>query len=167
MTRQCNRRRFLGSTLAIGASAVAWPHSWTLGAQTKTTQSEPEGFFTLGRRKDHWWFITPEGKPFFSLGVNHIAPATMRSPENIHLWREKYGGSTIRWIKESVAPNLKSWGFNSVGWVQEVTVRQWRHSRAFTHEEYGLLDEREKPDEENVALMKAANEQITRWMDEL
>ncbi len=31
---------------------------------------------------------------------------------------------------------------------------------------YGLLDEQEKPDEENVALMKAANEQIARWMDE-
>jgi hypothetical protein len=84
--------------------------------------------------------ITPEGRPFFSLGVNHIDPATMRYPENIHLWREKYGGSNIRWIKESVAPNLKSWGFNSVGWVQEVTVRQWRHSRSFTYEEYQALD---------------------------
>jgi hypothetical protein len=29
-----------------------------------------------------------------------------------------------------------------------------------------LLDEQEKPDEENVALMKAANEQIARWMEE-
>ena len=138
MTISSNRRHFLGSALAL--AAAAWPFSRALGAPTKTTQSEPQGFFTLGRRKDHWWFITPNGKPFFSLGVNHIDPATMRYPENIHLWREKYDGSTLKWIKESVAPNLKSWGFNSVGWVQEVTVRQWRHSRAFTYEEYQALD---------------------------
>ena len=35
--------------------------------------------------------------------------------KHCHEWREKYGGSTIRWIKESVAPNLKKWGFNTVG----------------------------------------------------
>ena len=104
MTKPYNRRHFLGSAVALGASAAAWPFSRALGAPTKTTQSEPEGFFTLGRQKDHWWFITPNGKPFFSLGVNHIDPATMRYPENIHLWREKYDGSTLKWIKESVAP---------------------------------------------------------------
>lgn len=53
--------------------------------------------------------------------------------------KEKYGGSTVRWIKESVVPNLKSWGFNTVGWVQEVTVKQWRHSRPFTNDEYQAL----------------------------
>lgn len=31
---------------------------------------------------------------------------------------------------------------------------------------YGLMDEQEKSDEENVALMKAANEQIARRMKE-
>lgn len=109
-------------------------------SKTKTTQVEPGGFFTLGQRKEHWWLITPDEKPFFTLGMNHIDPATLRYPENIHIWREKYDGSTIRWIQESVAPNLKAWGFNSVGWVQEVTVREWQHSRAFTVDEYRALD---------------------------
>ncbi len=94
-----NRRQFLGSALAFGAGAAVWPFSQALGARAKTTQSEPEGFFTLGQRKGHWWLITPEGKPFFTLGVNHIDPATMRYPENIHLWREKYDGSTLKWIR--------------------------------------------------------------------
>ncbi len=105
-----------------------------------TTQTAPEGFFTLGQHRSRWWLITPDGQPFFSLGLNHIDPASLRYPENIHLWREKYGGSTGRWIRESVAPNLKQWGFNSVGWVQEVTVRRWRHSRPFTIDEYRALD---------------------------
>lgn len=109
-------------------------------AKARTTQVQPDGFFTLGRRDDHWWLVTPEGKPFFSLGLNHIDPASLRYPENIHIWRDKYGGSTERWIRESVAPNLKQWAFNTVGWVQEVTVLRWRHSRSFTNDEYRALD---------------------------
>ena len=125
------RRRFLSyATMAAAAGR---------GLQAQTTQSDPEGFFTLGRRDDHWWLITPDGEPFFSLGLNHIDPASLRYPENIHIWRDKYGGSTVRWIRESVAPNLKKWGFNTVGWVQEVTVRKWRHSRPFTNDEYQAL----------------------------
>lgn len=114
--------------------------SQVTATQGDTTQIEPEGFFTLGKENGHWWLITPEGKPFFSMGLNHIDPASLRYPENIDIWREKYGGSTLRWIRESLVPNLRSWGFNTVGWVQEVTVRQWRHSRAFTVDEYRALE---------------------------
>ncbi|MBC9866850.1 MAG: agarase [Opitutae bacterium] len=106
----------------------------------KTTQLDAKGFFTLGQVDGHWLLITPDGKPFFTLGLNHIDPATLRYPENIHLWRDKYDGSTLSWIKESVAPNLKAWGFNTVGWVQEVTVPKWQHSRPFTVDEYRALD---------------------------
>lgn len=135
------RRKFLKRMVAIGAAvSVASPSRFVEAAAVKTTQPEPDGFFTLGRRNQHWWLITPDGTPFFTIGVNHIDPATLRYPENIHIWREKYGGSTLRWIKQSIAPNLKAWGFNTVGWVQEVTVRQWRHSRSFTVDEYKALD---------------------------
>ncbi|NND07096.1 MAG: agarase [Saprospiraceae bacterium] len=98
-----------------------------------------KGYFTVDFRKKHWWLIAPDGTPFFTIGINHIDPASLRYPENIKIWREKYDGSMTKWLTESVAPNLKEWGFNSVGWVQEVTVRQWRHSRAFTYEEYKSL----------------------------
>ncbi|MDE0673411.1 MAG: hypothetical protein OXH72_16895, partial [Caldilineaceae bacterium] len=108
-------------------------------ARARTTQAQPDGFFTLGRRDNHWWLVTPDGKPFFSLGLNHIDPASLRYPENIHIWRDKYGGSTEHWIRESVAPNLKQWAFNTVGWVQEVTVLRWRHSRSF-RDLYTMVD---------------------------
>ena len=136
-----SRREFLKRTAALGAGLSASSCSqYALAAPIKTTQPEADGFFALGERNDHWWLITPDGEPFFTMGLNHIDPASLRYPENIDIWREKYGGSTIRWIKESVAPNLKDWGFNTVGWVQEVTVRKWRHSRAFTVDEYRALD---------------------------
>ena len=130
---------FGGASLRTREALAAVPNP-VAAAVTKTTQPEPDGFFTLGKHQDRWWLLTPDRNAFFSIGLNHIDPATLRYAENIKLWREKYGGSTIRWIKESVALNLKSWGFNTVGWVQEVTVRKWRHSRAFTVDEYRALD---------------------------
>ena len=133
------RRQFLTDTSLLAAGASVFAREQRADA-AETTQLDADDFFTLDQRDDHWWLITPDGDPFFTLGVNHIDPATLRYPENIHLWREKYGGSTIRWIRESVAPNLKAWGFNSVGWVQEVSVREWRHSRAFTVDEYRALE---------------------------
>ncbi len=113
-----------------------------LNAQTrlKTTQQSPEGFFTLGKEDDHFWFITPKGEPFFSLGINHIDPASSRYPENLHIWEEKYDGSTIKWIKKGVKPQLEEWGFNTMGWEQEVTVKKWQHSRSFTVDELNALD---------------------------
>lgn len=108
-------------------------------SMTTTTQTDPTGFFTLEQRAGRWWLLTPQRQPFFSLGLNHIDPATMRYPENIERWRDRYGSSTIRWIEESVAPHLRQWGFNTVGWVQEATVGQWQHSRSFTPYEYRAL----------------------------
>jgi len=127
------RRRFLKQSVLAATAACG-------SSVAKTTQAKPDGFFTLGQRDDHWWLISPDGEPFFTVGLNHIDPASLRYPENIHIWRDKYGGSTTRWIQESVSPNLKKWGFNTVGWVQEVTVRKWRHSRPFTNDEYRALD---------------------------
>ena len=42
------------------------------------TKGAPKGFFTLAQRQGHWWLIKPDGGPFFSLGLNHIDPASLR-----------------------------------------------------------------------------------------
>ena len=137
-----HRRDFI-----LRAGAIAAGFLWTGRAEravaaTATTQPEPDGFFTLGKRKGRWLLIDTNCRPFFSLGLNHIDPASLRYAENIHIWRSKYHGSHQRWLQESVAPNLESWGFNTVGWTQEAVTRgltNHRHSRAFTLEEYQWL----------------------------
>ena len=99
-------------------------------------------YFTLAERHGRWWLITPEGRPFFSLALNHIDSSPLRYPEAGDLWQSKYGNSTERWLKESVRPDLLNWGFNSVGWTQEVVIRGetiHRHSPSFTYEEYQWL----------------------------
>lgn len=127
------RRAFLKSAAATGLSALV-PGRLRGAASGK--------FFTTSQRGGRWWFITPDGKPFFSIALNHIDPSPLRYAENGDLWARKYGNSMERWLKESVAPDLRAWGFNSVGWTQEVVTRgptNHRHSRAFTFEEYQWL----------------------------
>lgn len=134
-----NRRTFISSTAATAAGFFLGS---VVRSPAKTTQLKPDGFFGLAKQNGRWWFLTPERKRFFSLGLNHVDPATIRYPENVKTWREKYGNSMERWLKESVAPNLKDWGFNSLGWNQEVITRgvtNHRHSRRFTREEYNWL----------------------------
>jgi hypothetical protein len=100
-------------------------------------------FYSVQQRAGRWWLLTPEAKLQFSLGLNHIDPATLRYPENAHIWRDKYGNSMRRWLRESVRPNLLRWGFNCVGWAQEVVTRgltNHRHSRPWTRDEYDWLD---------------------------
>jgi hypothetical protein len=107
-----------------------------------TTQAEPDGFYRLGQKDGRTWLVTPEGKPFFSIGFNHIDPTALRYPENIHLWKKKYGNSIDRWLQESVRPNLTAWGFNSVGNTVEMASNgptNHRQSRRFTYEEYQSL----------------------------
>ncbi len=99
-----------------------------------------KSFFTIGKTRGRWLFQSPNGKPFFSLGLNHFDSATLRYPENERIWREKYDNNQLEWIRKGVAPRLKDWGFNSVGWVQEVTVKQEAHSANWTYEEYQALD---------------------------
>ena len=86
------RRQFFQATASTFPLALVSP----AGRATETTQTAAEGFFTIDRRDDRWWFIDPDGHRFFSLGVNHIDPATLRYRENVHIWRNKYGNSMRR-----------------------------------------------------------------------
>ena len=126
------RRTFLS---ALATAAV--PACFSRGAPAGTG-----AVFTVGQRRGRWWFVTPDGAPFFSIGLNHLDPSPLRYPQNGDLWHRRYGNSMERWLRESVAPDLRAWGFNSVGWTQEVVTRgptNHRHSRAFTFEEYQWL----------------------------
>ena len=87
-----------------------------------------KGFFRLKKEKGVWWFLSPEGKTFVSLGINHIEPVLLSSDTNREFFMEKYGDDLIlpdgrphnrgqaaqRWLEDSM--NLvQQWGFNSLG----------------------------------------------------
>ena len=131
-----SRRRFLAESAVLSA-CLACPRV------TRAAPAAAPKFFTVAQRNGRSWFLTPAGEPFFSLGFNHIDAAPLRYTESGDAWRRKYGNSMERWIRDAVRPDLLAWGFNSVGWVQEVVTRgptNHRHSPSFTFEEYQWLD---------------------------
>jgi hypothetical protein len=149
MTR-LSRRQFLRSSTGASLALAGWASTRSWGAQPtsagiellRTTQIDPEGFFRLGRHRDRTWLIDPSGQRFFSIGFNHIDPASLRYPENIHIWREKYDNNVSRWLAEKVRPDLESWGFNSIGNTVEMASNgptNHRQSRRFTVAEYQSL----------------------------
>lgn len=112
-------------------------------------QARAESFFTVGQRNGRWFLFDPAGTPTFSIGLNHIDSTTLRLPAGGDVWRERFGNSERRFIEEGVRPDLIDWGFNCVGWNQEVVIRGeslseggilHRHSRSWTPEEYRWLD---------------------------
>jgi len=126
----------MGAALLAGGASRA-------GLLQPAGAAEHRGFFRTAQRHGRWWLVAPEGEVFFSLGLNHIDSSPLRYPEAGDLWRRKYANSMERWLQESVRPDLLAWGFNSVGWVQEVVTRgltNHRHSPSFTFEEYQWLD---------------------------
>lgn len=96
-------------------------------------------FFRIGSRGGRQCLLDPAGRPFFSLGLNHIDSSPLRSSR---IWETEFGGDMRRWL-HSVRNDLLRWGFNTAGWVQEYVVingQHHRHSRSFTPEEYRWLD---------------------------
>jgi hypothetical protein len=133
------RRNFIKGLLAIAAPIPSHKNFASRGSSSGSATSY-KNFFKLKYYKKRFWLTTPDEKPFFSIGLNHFDPASLRYPENIDIWRNQFGGSTLQWIEKSIVPNIQAWAFNTIGWVQDVTVRTWAHSRSFTIDEYRTLN---------------------------
>ncbi|MFP4093329.1 MAG: hypothetical protein ACLFUB_02515 [Cyclobacteriaceae bacterium] len=121
--------------LSAGALSCSLPVSGLFRQREKS-------FFHLEKSGKRWWLIDPDDKRFWSIGINHVDPATLRYADNSHIWEEKYQNSMRNWL-QTVRSDLQGWGFNTLGWNQEVVTinpQNHRHSRSFTFEEYQWLD---------------------------
>ncbi|MFA6173435.1 MAG: hypothetical protein WC701_07075 [Kiritimatiellales bacterium] len=91
-------------------------------------ETAPAEFVSLQNDSGVWWFKSPAGKPFLSIGVNHVEPFYWQSPNNKSFVLDTYGpdlfapnetfqdGSPAveKWAQR-VASNLTTWGFNTLG----------------------------------------------------
>lgn len=105
--------------------------------------SQSKSFFSIQKIKGRYFLIDPEGNKFFSIGLNHVDAAGLRYSNNSNIWFEKYENSMEKWLKEGVRNDFLEWGFNTMGWNQEVVTLEktnHRHSRSFTPEEYAWLN---------------------------
>ncbi|QDS89455.1 hypothetical protein EC9_36550 [Rosistilla ulvae] len=114
-----NRRDFVRRPLAV-ALALGLPIAGIAAeAEVKTTQPDPRGFFTVDRRDQRWWFVQPDGRSQFSLGLNHIDPLGLDRGGAPRILQKRYAGDVQRWLAQSVRKNLLDWGFNTVGYSAE------------------------------------------------
>lgn len=91
------RRKFLKSTLY---SALVSQIPILYGCQKNSIldhfggytkiKGKKTGFFHLENINDRWWFTTPEGNAFLSLGLNHIEPGVLLYKENKAHWLKKF-----------------------------------------------------------------------------
>lgn len=116
---------------------MTFNHRGDDGGGGKPVRARATGFFRTGRINDRWWFVTPDGYAFLSLGVNHCDPGALLYPETQSVWFERYGGERERWIRDGVVRDLRAWGFNTIGWTQEVvSPTEKRHSPLWTPADY-------------------------------
>ncbi len=133
------RRQFIHQTLGISLGLNAFNLSC---APTQNHQKTSGQFFKTKKQKGRWMLINPKGEPFWSIGLNHVDAARLRQLNSGEIWTEKYDNSMEKWLK-SVQKDLTDWGFNTLGWNQELVTfnaQNKHHSRSFTYEEYQWLD---------------------------
>ena len=81
---------------------------------------EGTGFFRLEKR-DRWWFVTPAGNAFLSLGMNHVHPGWLNQAYNAEHWRKEFGAERAfdaRWragLRAKVDKDLEAFGYNTLG----------------------------------------------------
>jgi hypothetical protein len=114
-------------------------HNYDAYGGIQELKGEKTGFFHLEQIGGRTWFVTPEGHAFLSLGVNHIDSSALKYPDRVHVWETKYG-SEETFFKEGVRVDLIDWGFNTVGWAQEVCVADMRHTPPWPHVYYQWID---------------------------
>ena len=90
--------------------------------------SAQDNAVTVKQENGVWWFRSPTGANFLSIGANHVEPLYWQSPRNAEFVRETYGGeifakdgsfdeesAAVKKWSANVAVNFKDWGFNTLG----------------------------------------------------
>ena len=79
------------------------------------------GFYRL-ERDERWWFVTPDGHPYLSWGLNHVAPGELLWPHNRAYWGEAFGAEPseedpafMAAYRRKMRRDLVSFGFNALG----------------------------------------------------
>ena len=92
----------------------------------KGLSAKSSGYFRVERIADRWWLIDPDGNGFISIGLNHLSSFALRAPEHIETFLAKYRNEE-GWIRNGLVPDLQKWGFNTIGWTQEIAFRYAPH----------------------------------------
>lgn len=115
---------FPAAAIAENSSEPAIPPGFDryLGCQKVTRPAT--GFFRVEKVGGRWWFITPEGHPFFSAGLNVLnfhGTATKDGKYHYEGSARRNYGTPEAWAKSQQDRCLR-WGWNTVGCWSDWTL---------------------------------------------
>lgn len=122
------RRQFIksaGGGLTLAPSVLRAQSAAPLAMRDKyggcpAVKFDATGFFRLEKR-NRWWFVTPEGNAFLSLGMNHVHPGWLNQAYNAEHWLKAFGAERAhdpRWragLRAKVIADLNAFGYNTLG----------------------------------------------------
>lgn len=91
-------------------------------------------FYRVTQQKGIWWFLSPKGERFFSLGVNCVNRGEPEySEHNPSYCALRFYPNAKDWTEDTLS-RLSEWGFNTIGgWSDVDTLRQyWKEGIPYT-----------------------------------
>jgi hypothetical protein len=117
----------IGATVGHSADAPKPPALDQYGGIKDVKVGEASGAFTRTKIGDRWVLVTPEGHPFWMIGVYNVAVSGSRDDLG-GTYKDrvtaKYGDSSVRWGPQQVR-RLRSWGFNTIAEYANKWVLPW------------------------------------------
>lgn len=103
---------FLTVSFFSGGSAIL-SAEWDRYGGNTAIRAEATGWFRVEEIEGRWFWITPEGNAFFSLGITHTGETIRQDELGVFASRfendeEKMGGFFLE--------RMRNWGFNSAGY---------------------------------------------------
>lgn len=74
-------------------------------------------YYRVEQRQGIWWFVAPDGKPFYSMGVNVVDMGASReryNPKSPQYAAFRHYRNPREW-KQTTLERLRSWNFNTLG----------------------------------------------------
>jgi hypothetical protein len=103
--------------LFVGAAVALRPAVDSFGAGTNHMCSKATGYFYAEKNLSRWSLCTPQGHPFFAIGVDAIFPSQAAGKDGKSYHQKvvgKYGDADAQWA-EATARRIQHWGFNTLG----------------------------------------------------
>ncbi len=77
--------------------------------------AKPTGFFQVVKKGDTWWFADPEGKPFYSIGLNYCLGVQLEWRQPPAAFEKAF--SRVEDECRRLSKKFKEWEFNTCGTV--------------------------------------------------
>ena len=130
----------LGVAFFASAAVAFTPVADSFGAGTSLQCSRATGYFHAEENAGRWSLCTPQGHPFFVIGVDAVFPSQSAGSDGESHYQKvvaKYGDADAYWA-ESTVRRIQHWGFNALGTYASPYVEPTYLDRKYPEDLHGL-----------------------------